>query len=306
LKTVNVLLASYNGEKFIREQIDSILSQKTEGFELRLYVRDDGSTDDTLNILREYEAAGKLKLFTGENKGFAKNFLTLLSLCDKADYYAFSDHDDVWEKEKVKKGFDLLEGQSNEDKQKPLLYFSNYEFYNDDMTSHSSHDMGKLNPNFANALLDCPALGCTQMLNNIARAEVVKELPEYVIGHDCWTYMVCAGLGKVVYDPSVTMRFRRHNGAASKEGMSFLKLQIWRVKTYFKNDKISIIRKMIGNFNQQFGDRLKPEDKELLDLYTHEKHTLSIGLKKAFHKGRFRPKMTDEIMLRMIALIGKV
>ena len=306
MKTVNVLLASYNGEKFIREQIDSILSQETEGFDLHLYVRDDGSTDSTLEILNDYEKEGKLKLYTGENKGFAKNFLTLLELCDEADYYAFSDHDDIWEKDKVKRGFDMLESQPDEDKSKPLLYFSNYEFYNDDMTLHTPHDMGKLNPNFYNALLDCPALGCTQMINNVARSEVVRKLPDYVIGHDCWTYMVCAGLGKVVYDPSVTMRFRRHNGAASKEGMSFFKLQVWRIKTYFKNDKLSIIRRMIGNFNEQFGDRLKPEDRELLDLYTKEKYTLSLGLKKAFHKGRFRPKMTDEIMLRMIALIGKV
>ena len=306
MKTVNVLLASYNGEKYIREQIDSILSQETEGFNLRLFVRDDGSTDNTLNILEEYEKAGKLKLFTGENKGFAKNFLTLLSLCDEADYYAFSDHDDIWEKNKVKKGFDMLESQTEDDKKLPLLYFSNYEFYNDDMTLHSSHDMGNLTPNFANALLDCPALGCTQMMNNVARAEVVKQLPDFVIGHDCWTYMVCAGLGKVVYDPSITMRFRRHNGAASKEGMSFFRLQAWRIKTYFKNDKLSVIRKMIRNFDDLFGDRLKPEDKELLDLYTQERHTLSLGFKKALHKGRFRPKMTDEIMLRMIALIGKV
>lgn len=118
--------------------------------------------------------------------------------------------------------------------------------------------------------------------------------------------MVCAGLGKVVYDPSVTMRFRRHGGAASKEGMSFIKLQAWRIKTYFKNDKLSVIRKMIRNFDDLFGNRLKLEDKELLDLYTQEKHTLFLGFKKAFHKGRYRPKMTDEIMLRMIALIGKV
>lgn len=306
MKKINVLLASYNGEKYIRDQIDSILLQETDGFDLRLFVRDDGSTDETLSILNEYERKGDITLFTGENLGFAKNFLTLLKLCDEADYYAFSDHDDIWEKDKVLRGFEVLESMSDEDRSKPLLYFSNYEFYNDDMTSHSSHDMGNLTPNFANALLDCPALGCTQMLNNAARREVVKRLPEFVIGHDCWTYMVCAGLGKVVYDPSVTMRFRRHNGAASKEGMSFLKLQAWRIKTYFKNDKISVIRKMIGNFNNQFGDRLKPEDKELLDLYTQEKHTLILGLKKAFYRGRYRPKMTDEIMLRMIALIGKV
>lgn len=306
MKTVNVLLASYNGENFIREQIESILAQKTEGFELKLFVRDDGSTDSTLDILHEYENDGKLRLFTGENKGFAKNFLTLLSLCDEADYYSFSDHDDIWEEDKVLKAFNMLESQPEEDKKRPLLYFSNYEFYNDDMTSHTPHDMGDLTPGFPNALLDCPALGCTQMINDAARKEIVENFPNYVVGHDCWVYMVCAGLGKAIYDPSVTMRFRRHPGSASAEGMSFFRLQLWRIRTYFKKDRFALIRKMIRNFKEIYGDSLCPEDKELLDLYSEERHTLLLGLKKAFHKGRFRPKMTDEIMLRMIALIGKV
>lgn len=306
MKTVNVLLASYNGENFIMEQIESILAQKTEGFELKLFVRDDGSTDSTLDILHEYENNGKLKLFIGENKGFAKNFLTLLSLCDEADYYSFSDHDDIWEEDKVLRAFNMLESQSEEDRKKPLLYFSNYEFYNDDMTSHTPHDMGDLTPGFPNALLDCPALGCTQVINNVARKEIVENLPDYVVGHDCWIYMVCAGLGKAIYDPSVTMKFRRHPGSASAEGMSFFKLQLWRIRTYFKKDRFSLIRKMIRNFKEIYGDGLCSEDKELLDLYSEERHTLLLGLKKAFHKGRFRPKMADEIMLRMIALIGKV
>ena len=306
MKKINVLLASYNGEKFIREQIESILAQKTEGFELKLFVRDDGSTDSTLDILHEYENDGKLKLFTGENKGFAKNFLTLLALCDEADYYSFSDHDDIWEEDKVLRAFNMLESQSEEDKKSPLLYFSNYEFYNDDMTSHTPHDMGDLIPGFLNALLDCPALGCTQVINNVARKEIVENLPDFVVGHDCWVYMVCAGLGKAIYDSSVTMKFRRHSGSASAEGMSFFKLQLWRVRTYFKKDRFSLIRKMIRNFKEIYGDSLSPENKELLDLYSEEQHTLLLGLKKAFHKGRFRPKMMDEIMLRMIALIGKV
>lgn len=306
MKIVDVLLASYNGGNYIREQIESILSQKTKGFEIKLFVRDDGSTDNTLDILHEYEREGKLTLYTGENKGFAKNFLTLLSLCGEADYYSFSDHDDIWEEDKVLKAFRMLESQSEEDKTRPLLYFSNYEFYNDDMTSHTPHYMGKLNPGFPNALLDCPALGCTQVFNNVARKEIVANLPDYIVGHDCWVYMVCAGLGITIYDPSVTMKFRRHPGSASAEGMSFFKLQLWRIRTYFKKDRFSVIRKMIGNYKEIYGDRLSAENKELLDLYSNEKHTAVLGFKKAFYKGRFRPKMTDEIMLRMIALMGKV
>lgn len=306
MKKFNVLLAAYNGEKFIRDQIESLLAQKCEGFSLHIFVRDDGSKDSTLDILRSYESEGKLRFFTGENKGFAKNFLTLVSLCDEADYYAFCDHDDVWEPFKAQKAFDMLESLQEEDKARPALYFSNYEFYNEEMTSHTPHSMGHLTPSFANAMLDCPALGCTQVFNNAARQELIRVMPEYVVGHDCWTYMLCAGLGKVVYDDSITLKFRRHPGSASAEGMSFILLQLWRFKTYFAKNRFLAIHLMLKNFREVYGERLKEEDRELLELFTQDKNSLSIAFKKAFHKGRIRPKLSDEIMLRIISLTGKI
>ena len=306
MKKFNILLAAYNGEKFIREQIESLLAQKCEGFSLHIFVRDDGSKDGTLDILHEYENQGKLKLFTGENKGFAKNFLTLASLCDEADYYAFCDHDDIWENFKVQKAFDALEARPEEEKEKPLLYFSNYEFYNEEMTSHTPHSMGKLTPCFANAMLDCPALGCTQVFNNAARRELVKAMPEHVVGHDCWTYMLCAGLGNVIFDDSVTLRFRRHKGSASAEGMSFILLQLWRIKTYFAKNRFLAIHLMLQNFRDLYSGRLSVDNRELLELFTQDKNSIGIAFKKAFHKGRFRPKLSDEIMLRIISLTGKI
>lgn len=95
-KSVQVVMSTYNGEKYLKEQIDSILSQ--EGVDVRLYIRDDGSSDRTTDILASYQEHKNVKIEKGNNLGFAKSFLTALDECDEADYYAFSDQDDVWEK----------------------------------------------------------------------------------------------------------------------------------------------------------------------------------------------------------------
>ena len=92
-------MSTYNGQKYIRQQIDSILQQTN--VEVNLLVRDDGSKDDTIKILDEYKQEGKLTYYTGPNLGPQLSFLNLLNNCPKADYYAFADQDDYWEKDKL-------------------------------------------------------------------------------------------------------------------------------------------------------------------------------------------------------------
>lgn len=106
-KSVQVVMSTYNGEKYLKEQIDSILSQ--EGVDVRLYIRDDGSSDRTTDILASYQEHKNVKIEKGNNLGFAKSFLTALDECDEADYYAFSDQDDVWEKDKLSTAVQLIQ-----------------------------------------------------------------------------------------------------------------------------------------------------------------------------------------------------
>lgn len=95
MKTVSVLLSTYNGEKYLREQLDSLLVQ--QGVDLRIIARDDGSKDTTVEILKEY--AGKdtrVSFFEGKNVGPAQSFFDLIMKSPDSDYYAFCDQDDVW------------------------------------------------------------------------------------------------------------------------------------------------------------------------------------------------------------------
>ena len=96
---VLVLMSTYNGEKYLREQIDSILGQR--GVEVSLLVRDDGSTDATLTTLDEYKESGRLDYYCGNNLGPARSFMHLLQNAPASDFYAFSDQDDKWMDDKL-------------------------------------------------------------------------------------------------------------------------------------------------------------------------------------------------------------
>ena len=117
---VCVLMASYNGEKFIREQIDSILRQ--EGVEVSLVVRDDHSTDSTPEILREYEEAGKISVLRDDiHLGAPNGFMKLLYEADPCDYYAFADQDDIWLPDKLSRAVNAIRGFNG-----PALYWLYY------------------------------------------------------------------------------------------------------------------------------------------------------------------------------------
>ncbi|HOV15546.1 MAG TPA: glycosyltransferase, partial [Spirochaetota bacterium] len=121
---INILMSTYNGEKYLKEQLDSLLNQTYKN--IKIYIRDDGSSDNTLNILKEYNKENKINLFVGENIGFVKSFFWLIKNSDNADYYSFSDQDDVWFPGKLEKAINLL---NKYDSQIPTLYFSNFDYY---------------------------------------------------------------------------------------------------------------------------------------------------------------------------------
>ncbi len=302
-KKVNVLLSSYNGADHIKEQIESILAQTYEN--ISLYVRDDGSTDGTLDILKEYEKTGKLTLERGKNVGFIKSFLWLVRHADKADYYAYADQDDVWLPDKIKMAVEMLEKDESDE---PLLYFSNYNLCDDDLNFVKVCDEEGLekHPSFANALVDCMPLGFNSVFNYKAQKLIAEDTPKFSCGHDWWTYIVCQGLGKVIYDNRPTVNYRRTGHNVSPGGMSFIKFQIWRFKKFFVNDYFSNIRKMLREFEYYYKDDLSEKDKKVLALFTHKSYNFIAMIKKLFYPHRFRQGLFDELAVRFLFIIGKL
>lgn len=206
-KQVNVLMSTYNGEKYLREQIDSVLAQ--EGVDVRLEIRDDGSKDSTISIIEEYVAKdSRVKFHKGRNVGVIKSFFMLLEDAEPSEYYAFCDQDDYWEKDKLTSAVGQLEDLHTSG---PALYCSNLNVVDEKLNFCR---LSKTKPistqNKYNALVDFYAVGCTEVFNDSAAQLVKKHLAEDTLMHDSWMFLMCSFFGSVVYDITPHIKYRQH------------------------------------------------------------------------------------------------
>ncbi len=259
---IAVLMSTYNGEKFIKEQIDSILSQSI-GSELELWVRDDGSSDSTQSILTEYEKAGKLKWYTGKNLGPAHSFLDLIYHCPEYDYYAFADQDDYWMPDKIINGINKLAGLSC-----PALYFSNAELVGEDLSSlgrnvYQSEPKSDLNT------LCCAGglLGCTMIFNRkLAQCVQNKKIPEEIVMHDFYIAELCSAIdGKIIYDDKAYMKYRQHGNNVIGVSRGFVQTIRNRFKDILSKSKISIAQQA-NEILTIYENELSETNKEWLNL----------------------------------------
>ena len=243
-----VLLSSYNGEKFIKEQIDSILAQRGD-FELDLWVRDDGSTDSTHQILEEYAQAGKLNWYTGENLKPAKSFMDLLLHCPGYDYYAFADQDDYWYPEKIQVGLDLLK-----DIKGPAISFANARLVDGNLQP-LGRNVYKNPPrrDFYSLVCGSNIIGCTMLLNSkIAKLAQDKPMPAELFMHDYYLLNLCTLFGgTVVYDENPHMDYRQHGGNVIGA----------------KWTKMDALRDRVRRITKPLKDSIANQSQSLVDLY---------------------------------------
>jgi glycosyltransferase involved in cell wall biosynthesis len=212
-KKVAILLCTYQGQQYLTEQLDSYAAQTYTDWEL--WVSDDGSKDDTHRILESYKTAWpqhRLTVTYGPRKGFAANFLSIA--CNpsiSADYYSFSDQDDVWDSVKLERAVQWLDTVAPD---RPALYCARTQLVDCNDEDIGCSPLFKRPPGFNNALVQNIAGGNTMVFNNAARELLIKAGPAIdVVAHDWWVYQVVSGCGgKVHYDPRPSLRYRQHGG----------------------------------------------------------------------------------------------
>ena len=299
-KKVAILMSTYNGERYLTEQVDSLLSQTYENIEI--YIRDDGSKDRTVEIIKKYQEKNtNIKLIEGKNLGFMDSFFELLKACDNADYYAYCDQDDVWMEDKIERAVKFLE---KTDQNKPVLYFSNSDYYDTEMNFLATAEKNKIY-SFRNSLVECVTQGMTMVINNFTRETIIKNKPENCLYHDWWTYMICSGFGEIIYDDKSLVKYRRHNKSVTVEGKNPFELFIFRIKKFIVGDSLKQIKKQWKEYERFYYKELSEENKKLLKLFTH-KYNFFIALRKTFYPKRFRRKMVDELSVRILFLIGRL
>lgn len=222
-RKIAVLLCTYNGTKYIRKQIDSIINQTEVNW--TIFASDDGSTDDTVAILSEYQSRlGKDRfiIIKGPGKGFAWNFINLLEASgNEYSHYAFSDQDDEWHTDKLARGLLYLDKIAAEI---PAVHCGRTLLVDENDKEIGYSPLFQKTPSFKNALIQSIAGGNTMMLNNSARSIIIKTPRWYeIVSHDWWIYILITGCdGKVFYDEKPTINYRQHTDNIVGSNMSWL------------------------------------------------------------------------------------
>ncbi|MCX7087841.1 MAG: glycosyltransferase family 2 protein [Methylococcales bacterium] len=205
---VIILLSTYNGEKYIREQLESLYQQTLQDY--FILIRDDGSTDNTVNIIKHCTAQyANIQLIEGPNIGVINSFFSLLNATpdNTYRYYAFCDQDDVWMPHKLSSAVKQLNAS-------PVptasLHCSRLNY-----TDHQLNTLGLSAipcTGFGNALVENSAIGCTQVFGEDIKQLILRGNPEHMMMHDWWAYLVAAAFGQVIYDAEPSMQYRQHAG----------------------------------------------------------------------------------------------
>ena len=299
-----ILMATYNGEKYLQEQIDSILDQKTD-IPFDLIVRDDGSKDSTLQILEAYREKGLLTYYTGGNLGAAKGFIQMLKDNPGYDFYAFSDQDDVWNPGKLDKGLRAVKDISG-----PALYGTNAELVDAQMQSFG-RNVHRVMPAYNLVSFLCLAScaqGCTSVFNS-ALAQVIQQhdMPEVFIMHDTLVTCLCALMGgTVIYDHEPSIKYRMHGNNVF--GMVTAKQSVLRVlKSRFKEittkKKISMYTQA-SNLLETYKDVIPQENQALCRTVIRSERALGARLQLVFDKNLRHDTLNNTVTKKLKILLG--
>jgi glycosyltransferase involved in cell wall biosynthesis len=251
--TVHILLATYNGEQYLQEQLESIENQTYINWTLT--VSDDGSTDKTLDIIESFSknVTQKIIILRGPKLGSSTaNFFHLItqaSIESIKDLYAFCDQDDVWHKDKLERA---VEWHINQCSKAARLYCGRTEIVDKNLNIICFSPMIKCEPNFGNALIENIASGNTMVFDQGILLGLRKINPQHSIWHDWTTYLVTTGLGGIVFfDNEFCLMYRQHdtNIIGKNNGLS------------------SVVRSLVPNILGRFRKRLDANQLAGIDLY---------------------------------------
>ena len=303
---VNILLSTYNGARFLQEQLDSLQSQNYPN--IAIHIRDDGSTDSTFSLLQSYKGnSSHLNLIKGENIGWKQSFLELVRNCEDepGDFYAFCDQDDIWKPGKVSRAVGRMQESPNPSR---TLYCSRSILVNSELRPL------RLSPiptqlNFENAICDSAVLGCTTVFGQEIKRLLLKGNCHDMIGHDWWSYLVAAAFGEVIYDidPQVFYRVHGSNVSTPRGGVQRLKYETkkfieWLAKGRKEVDFLTQAEKFIETYNDSIPAEKKRIAEEFLMMVKSNK--LLFRLHYLLSSKVFHNNPIDDTFLRLMLLFG--
>lgn len=299
---IAVIMSTYNGEQYIKEQIDSILSQT--GVEVELFIRDDGSNDGTVSIIKEYERnQDNIHIEIGTNLGFSQSFMQKLLSIEGYEFYAFSDQDDFWEKEKLYQGcLKLQEVKAGI----PAVYYSNLNVSDENLNVYRTTRLQDREQSLESLIMRRSIAGCTMVFNRclwqkIFEVGVTEDMLKR--GHDSFILSLCYALdGSVLCDANAYIRYRQHtsNTSGSSHGLARRVKKEWNILIKKKGSEPAIARCLL----ESWGKEIKSEEIKQLRLVASSDTSILARLKIFFSRKFTTGNLTLTAVGKIKALFG--
>lgn len=299
MSNIDILMASYNSEKYIESQINSILSQTYNDY--HIYINDDISTDNTLNILQNYKKQYNNIFSINQNskrQGIKNNFSSLMDK-SKADYIMFSDHDDVWFDNKIEITYkEMTALEKKYSATTPLLVFTDKTVTDSSLNvinqSHNkSEKLNTKNISFNRLLMGNVVSGCTIMMNK-ALKEICGHINKNAIMHDYWIALTAAAFGHISYIDKPTMYYRQHDNNTFGAKSYSIKFALKKLKEGRKNMQQAVFQNIMQaeSFLNQYENLLNSNQKKILKEFISLKNKRNIYfinsvIKNEFYKSGF-------------------
>lgn len=301
---VTVLLSTYNGSRFLQQQLNSLYQQTYP--DIRILVRDDGSTDSTRSILGSEQSKGSIEILEGHNNlGPAPSFFELLrsAASTGTEYVAFCDQDDVWQPDKIAHAVSALTALADNF---PAMYCTRLEIA-DEQLKHIGYTDVPRKIGFGNALVENVAVGCTMVLNRKAIDLICEDLPRKVLIHDWWCYLVISCLGEIIFDDKASIKYRQHGCNTIGLATNRFDRLGRKLRRFFGTGGGHLwVSEQASAFSSIFGDRIPLSKRRVLDTFIAAKSSYLCRLQMVFSKDIWRQKWSDNLILRILLLINKI
>jgi glycosyltransferase involved in cell wall biosynthesis len=279
---IEILLSTYNGEKYLNELLSSILTQKTS-CKISILARDDGSSDSTVAILNKWRDRLDINIIQGNNIGPRNSFEHLIKLADlDFDYFAFCDQDDVWLEDKLERAISKINDQ------KSVLYFSNVCLVDKDL-KHLGANRDNKSPDFTieSVMTANPALGCTMVMDRELMRNLKQVNMDYYFMHDVAAITLAACIGCIKYDEKPSMLYRQHVESVT-QGHNRLKNFRSKINFWLFQPRISIsnqANEILTKFHDLIIDDHVSEVLMFVKSYHKKANRIKLATNKKFRVG---------------------
>lgn len=300
---VLVLMSSHNGERYIREQIQSIMDQETQ-YRIDLRIRDDGSDDNTCLIVNDMQRkyANRIDLIRGEQIGYNASFFRLINDASGYKYYALSDQDDVWLPQKIQVACDRLKTENDSI---PLLFASTSYLVRDDLKPYGTTRKRIREMFLYNTIIQNICPGHTQVMNN-AMVQLLKYgiSAERIYVYDSWITNMAMLYGKVLFNNDSFAFYRQHKGNQLGSGYGNLGQILTSGKRVNRGDGLKY-RGQIKYFIEVNKDKMLQagyldEVKAFIDA-----DSLSKRIRYIFRSRLYRQSKLETVAFRLAVLAGR-